>query len=95
MELTLTDAQVALLADQVADRVTERLSRRQSNPADGLLTALEVSEMLGVPRQRVWALARRGEIPVVRLGPRDLRFDRTDVAGWLGRRTSWRPKGQQ
>jgi len=94
MELTLTDAQVALLADQVADRVAERLSR-QGNSADGLLTALDVSAMLGVPRQRVWALARRGEIPVVRLGPRDLRFDRTDVAGWLARRTSWRPKGQQ
>jgi excisionase family DNA binding protein len=85
-----------VLPDRVADRVADRLSRRSgTTDANVLLTAREVAQMLGVPRQRVWALARRSEIPVVRLGPRDLRFDRTEVAGWLDRRTSWRPKGQQ
>jgi excisionase family DNA binding protein len=64
--------------------------------SDGrLLTAAEVAAMLAVPLPHVWRLARRGEIPVVRIGPRLIRFHPNDVELWINRRTSTRPKGTQ
>ena len=35
-----------------------------------LLTAVQVAQLLSVPKTRVWSMSRRGEIPTVRLGPR-------------------------
>ena len=47
-----------------------------------LLTAAEVAERTGVPRWRIYELARQGEMPVVRLG-RSFRFSAATVAAWL------------
>lgn len=58
-----------------------------------LLTAEQVAEILAVPKQRVWAMSRRGEIPTVRLGPRDVRYQTDDIEAWIARRTTTRPKG--
>ena len=68
--------------------------RPASAPA-ALLTAEQVAEILAVSNRRVWQMARRGEIPVVRIGPRAVRFHPHDVEMWIERRTSWRPKGTQ
>lgn len=47
-----------------------------------LLTAREVSEALGLPKWRVYQLARDEGLPAVRLG-RSLRFDADALAAWI------------
>jgi excisionase family DNA binding protein len=47
-----------------------------------ILTADEVSELLRISPNRVMLLARRGEIPFLRIDGR-LRFDARDVEDWL------------
>jgi len=49
---------------------------------DRLLTAEEIAEQLGVTPQWVWAQARAGLIPHVRLG-RYRRFRESAVEAWL------------
>ncbi len=60
-----------------------------------LLTAVQVAELLSVPKTRVWSMSRRGEIPTVRLGPREVRYRPADIEQWIARRTTSRPRGTQ
>ncbi len=48
-----------------------------------ILIADEVAEMLRVDRQRVYELARRDAIPVIRLGERQYRFDAEAIKQWI------------
>lgn len=50
-----------------------------------ILVADEVADMLRVDRQRVYELARRNAIPVIRLGERQYRFDAEAIKEWLER----------
>jgi excisionase family DNA binding protein len=50
-----------------------------------ILVADEVAEMLRVDRQRVYELARRNAIPVIRLGERQYRFDAEAIQEWIQR----------
>jgi excisionase family DNA binding protein len=50
-----------------------------------ILIADEVAEMLRVDRQRVYELARRNAIPVIRLGERQYRFDAEAIKQWMQR----------
>jgi len=50
-----------------------------------ILVANEVAEMLRVDRQRVYELARRDAIPVIRLGERQYRFDAEAIRSWIAR----------
>lgn len=50
-----------------------------------ILVADEVAEMLRVDRQRVYELARRNAIPVIRLGERQYRFDAEAIKQWIER----------
>jgi excisionase family DNA binding protein len=52
--------------------------------AEPLLTAEQVSRLLGIPRSSVYEYARRGEdpLPAVRVG-RHVRFHRTALERWL------------
>ena len=50
-----------------------------------ILVADEVAEMLRVDRQRVYELARRNAIPVIRVGDRQYRFDAEAIRLWLER----------
>jgi excisionase family DNA binding protein len=59
------------------------------------LTAVQVAELLSVPKTRVWSMSRRGEIPTVRIGLRDVRYRREDIDAWIARCTSSRPRGTQ
>ena len=52
-------------------------------PARRLLEAEEVGRILGVPTPYVYALARRGAIPVVRVGERYVRFRADAIAAWV------------
>lgn len=50
-----------------------------------ILVADEVAAMLRVDRQRVYELARRNAIPVIRLGERQYRFDSEAIKLWIER----------
>jgi len=50
-----------------------------------ILVADEVAQMLRVDRQRVYELARRNAIPVIRLGERQYRFDAEAIQQWMTR----------
>lgn len=49
-----------------------------------LSNAAQVAEQLGVSRQRVYELVRRGDLPCVRLG-RTVRFDPTSLDEWISK----------
>lgn len=48
-----------------------------------LLIADEVAAMLRVDRQRIYELARRNAIPVIRVGERQYRFDAEALKQWI------------
>lgn len=50
-----------------------------------ILVADEVAAILRVDRQRVYELARRNAIPVIRLGERQYRFDAEAIKLWMER----------
>jgi excisionase family DNA binding protein len=50
-----------------------------------ILVADEVAKILRVDRQRVYELARRNAIPVVRVGQRQYRFDADAIRQWIDR----------
>ncbi len=50
-----------------------------------ILIADEVAELLRVDRQRIYELARRDAIPVIRLGERQYRFDAEAIRKWIER----------
>ena len=58
-----------------------------------LLTVVEVAELLKVRRQRVWSMSRRGELPTIRLGTREVRYRPEGIGKWIARRTTSRPRG--
>ncbi|MDQ6776775.1 MAG: helix-turn-helix domain-containing protein [Actinomycetota bacterium] len=60
-----------------------------------LLTADEVAVVLGVPRTFVYSLARRGELPTVRIGERYVRFRGPALERWISDQETTRPKGTQ
>jgi excisionase family DNA binding protein len=60
-----------------------------------LLGAEEVALLLGVPRTFVYALARRGELPTVRIGERYVRFRAPALEAWIAAQESSRPRGTQ
>jgi excisionase family DNA binding protein len=47
-----------------------------------LIQAKRASELLSVSLQRLYELARLGIVPVVRLGPRQIRFDEDALIAW-------------
>jgi excisionase family DNA binding protein len=54
------------------------------HPANRLLTAGEVSEILRVPRSTVYELARERRIPFLKVGRRTL-FDPQLLSEWIAR----------
>jgi excisionase family DNA binding protein len=53
-----------------------------------LLGAAEVAEVLGVRETFVYELARRGELPAVRIGERYVRFRPEALWAWIEQRES-------
>ena len=48
-----------------------------------ILVADEVAKLLRVDKQRVYELARRKAIPVIKMGERQYRFDADAINQWL------------
>lgn len=60
-----------------------------------LLTADDVAGVLRVPRSFVYALARRGELPTVRIGERYVRFRSAALETWIAHHESTMRVGTQ
>src|SRR5207247_666581 len=78
----------------ISGRLQERAPRSSSDGRGPLLKPGEVARQLGVSRSWVYAAAKDGRIPCVRLGGDDgpVRFVAQDLADWLARaRAAWRP----
>lgn len=48
-----------------------------------LLDAKEVAEILQVSLPRVYKLTRRGILPSVRIGPKQIRYEETRLMKWI------------
>jgi excisionase family DNA binding protein len=57
-----------------------------------LFTADDVAEVLGVPRHFVYTLARRGDLPTVRVGERYVRFRVEALEQWIAEQESTVPR---
>jgi excisionase family DNA binding protein len=64
------------------ERMLAAEDSRRAKSVDRLLTAQEVADRLGVNTQWVWAQARAGRMPHVRLG-RYRRFRESAVEAWV------------
>lgn len=61
-------------------------SVRAKDPANGeplLLRVGEAARLLDCSTRLIWRLASEGHLPRVRLGPRSVRFRRSDVEGLI------------
>lgn len=56
-----------------------------ASPLPRLLTAKEVSNALSLPLASVYELSRRGELPTVRIGGRQVRYSAPAVREWIER----------
>ena len=59
---------------------------------DNLMTYLEAADYLHVGRSTLYDLVGRGELPVVRLSPRCVRFRLLDLVEFVEARVSRRPQ---
>ena len=59
-------------------------------PVENLWTVREVAEFLRVGRHSVYEMAKRGEMPSLRVGAR-VRFVPEEVRAWLDRQRAPRP----
>ena len=62
---------------------------------EALLTADDDADILGVPRTFVYALARRGELPTVRIGDRYVRFRSETLQRWIEQHETTDRRGTQ
>jgi excisionase family DNA binding protein len=84
-QLSLTDRELADLAELVAARVREngRPHMRAGRTGTGtLLTADELAEILGVPTGWIYRQSRAGAIPTVKLG-RYYRYRLEAIERWI------------
>jgi excisionase family DNA binding protein len=62
------------------------------NHSDSLMTYVDAADYLQVGRSTLYDLVGRGELPVVRLSPRCIRFRRQDLEEFVEERVSRRPQ---
>ncbi len=48
-----------------------------------LLTARQAAKALTISERTLWSLTQRGEIPAVRFGGRNVRYDPRDLDAWI------------
>lgn len=84
-QLSLTDRELAELADLLAERVgrdSHRPPRTEAGGTGTLLTADELAEILGVPTGWIYRQSRAGAIPTVKLG-RYYRYRLEAIERWI------------
>jgi excisionase family DNA binding protein len=60
--------------------------KKESDDTTGLWSYKRLSVELGLPIGTLYSLVAKGQIPYVRLSKRLVRFDPTEVAGWVDAR---------
>ena len=50
-----------------------------------LLTARQAAKSLSISERTLWGLTKAGEIPAVRFGGRNVRYDPRDLDAWIQR----------
>jgi excisionase family DNA binding protein len=75
--------------DAIAERVAERLSTREPDPA-GFLDVAGAASFLACPLSRIYALTSAGRLPVYRDGSR-LLFDPSELRAYVANGGARRP----
>lgn len=73
------DLEIAELLDGGGDRPGPVLAEEE------MLTVAEAAPILKVTTNAVYSLIQEGKLPCVRLSPRRLRLQRSELLAWLGR----------
>jgi excisionase family DNA binding protein len=55
------------------------------NPRDELLTVDETADWLNISKPTLWRMIRRGEIPFVKIGQRNVRIKVTDIENYINK----------
>jgi len=58
-------------------------------------TTFQVAAYLNLRPSRIYELVRRHEIPVTRIGKRQLRFERAAILQWIDARTTQVQEGER
>ena len=72
----------------------EEGSNRGAGPGP-LLTARQVSAMLQLPPARIYALAREGKLPRVKVGKRQVRFESEALREWVRQGAAVPPRSRR
>jgi len=82
----VANAIIPAIREAVAALLEARLSRIPGDPSNSkLLTARQVGAILQVPTRRVYDLMRNEELPFLRIGKRQIRFDDDALRDWMHR----------
>lgn len=65
-----------------------RKQAERAKEKDKLMTADQVAEYLGIHKYTVYELVRNHGLPVIRLYPRVLRFDKDEIRKWMRLRSN-------
>jgi excisionase family DNA binding protein len=68
------------------------MATRRQNKADGLLDAEGAAAYMGIHENTLYRLVKVGGLPTVRVTPRNLKFFKSDLIGWLEKRREGTPK---
>ena len=60
-----------------------------------LLTAADAAKALAISPRTLWTLTDNGEIPVVHVTPRSIRYDPRDLLAWIDRRKATAAAGKE
>jgi excisionase family DNA binding protein len=87
VELTLSDNDVARIADQVIEKLTIWQDLNNRTPVDDFLSLKEASKLLGVPEGTIYqwvSSAKHGlkNFPYMKSG-KHLRFSRNELIDWM------------
>lgn len=93
MRTQTTPNQAHPTRDTVADEPAPAIAAAVAERPSRLMEATDVARVLGVRETFVYALARRGDLPAVRLGERYVRFRPEALSAWIAQRESTRPRG--
>lgn len=58
---------------------------RESFQGEALLRTPDAARLLAISERKLWELQNSGQIPVVRIGSRNIRFDPADLRRWIER----------
>lgn len=83
---------VAKSDKQVKPEAVLTMTTRQQKKEDGLLDAESAAAYMGIHENTLYRLVKVGGLPTIRVTPRNLKFFKSDLIGWLEKRREGTPK---